>query len=330
MYATEEAAALVVDAAGRVVAWVGGLRDAAATRQPCSWREALAAVTDVGGLPDRVPCGPQTYDLRAHDGAHLTMQVVPVAAAGGGGALLLLCRRPILAEADLRRERMSTLGSLAAGAAHEMNNVLTLIFGWLQLMVADETDPEKRKTLHLVADAADRLGFLTRHLLEFARAPLGKVAPVDVNQALDDVLALVGYQLEKNNIQVRRELDAGLPRIQGSRAELCHACLNLVLNAMHAMPQGGTLTVRTGAAEGRVVIEIADTGCGMPPEVRQRLFQPFFTTRAGGTGLGLLVCREIVARHGGEIAVRSEVGKGTVFTLRFPSRVEETANVVNA
>jgi signal transduction histidine kinase len=330
------AAALVVDAAGRVSGCAGELfapSDSPASNpegQP--WREALASLADPAPgavLPESLPSSPQSYDLRARDGATLLVHAAPMGQAGQ--TLLLLWRTPAFATDDLRHERMRTLGTLAASAAHEMNNVLTLIFGWLQLFVADEQDEERRKNFQLVTDAAERLSFLTRNLLEFARAPLARVGPVNVNQAVEDILALVGYQVEKSGIKLRSELESGLPRIQGNRAELGHACLNLILNAMHAMPSGGTLTVRTCADEGHVVLEIADTGCGMPPEVRQRIFQPFFTTRAGdgGSGLGLAVCREIVARHGGETAVRSEVGKGTVFTLRFPVRTEETADVVN-
>lgn len=330
MRASEEIATIIIDIQGHIVSCVGGLRNLPANLKGKDWRETFAAIAEVADLPLELPSYPQVFDLRCHDGSNITIQAAPAGVAGQDCTLVLARRSPSLADNDLQRERMVALGFLAASAAHEINNVLTLILGWLQLLLSDEVDEERRKTFELVIDSGDRLGMLTGNLLDFARAPLSRVGLVHLNDAVAAVLALIDYQLEKGNIRLQREFGRRLPPIEGNAAELVHACLNLVLNAMHAMPDGGRLTVRTSAAGDHVSLEVEDTGCGMTEEVQRRIFKPYFSTRGGegGAGLGLFVCSEIVARHSGEITVRSEVNKGTTFALRFPARTEKTADVL--
>jgi len=330
VHASEEIATIIIDTDGRIVSCVGGLRNLPANLKGKDWREAFSPIANVADLPAELPSYPKVFDLRGHDGNIITIQAAPTGIAGQDCTLALVRRSPSLADNDLQRERMVALGFLAASAAHEINNVLTLVLGWLQLLLTDEPDEERCKTLQLVIDSGDRLGMLTRNLLDFARAPLSKVGPVHLNDAVAAVLALIDYQLEKSNIRLHREFSRRLPLLEGNAAELVHACLNLVLNAMRAMPDGGKLTVRTYTDGDQICLEIEDTGCGMTEEMQQRIFKPYFSTHGdrGGAGLGLFVCSEIVARHSGEIKVRSEVNRGTTFALRFPAKTEKTADVL--
>ncbi len=330
MRASEEIATIIINKQGHIISCVGGLRNLPANLNGKDWRDAFAMIADVTDLPLELPSYPQVFDLRCHNGNLITIQAAPAKVGVEECTLALVRRSPTLADNDLQRERMVALGFLAASAAHEINNVLTLILGWLQLLQMDEEDEERRKTFDLVIDSGDRLGSLTGNLLDFARAPLAKVGQVRLNDAVGAVLELIDYQLEKGNIRLQREFGQRLPLIEGNVAELVHACLNLVLNAMHAMPDGGRLTVRTSCADDEVCLEIEDTGYGMTEEMQRRIFKPYFSTRGehGGAGLGLFVCSEIVARHCGEITVRSEVNRGTVFALRFPAKIEKTADVL--
>lgn len=222
---------------------------------------------------------------------------------------------------ELRRsEQLATLGKLLAGVAHEVRNPLAGIRStvelWQRLPETTQTPSSRAAVLH----AVDRLNELVSRLLVFARPPL-EPQPVQVNAIIRDVCELFAAQARQQAVEVRTELDSTLPQVPGSEGTLRQVIVNLMTNALTAMPAGGTLTWTTSHSERNhsVTITITDTGPGIPADVRQHLFEPFFTTRAEGTGLGLSLCREIVEQHGGEILLTSPVDlPGTTFRIDLP------------
>jgi two-component system, NtrC family, sensor kinase len=227
----------------------------------------------------------------------------------------------------VRAARLADTGLLAAGVAHEINNPMAIIRGnaELQQMTLAPDDPG-REEADTILEQAVRIERIVGSLLKFARREQKRLGAVPLHPMLDDILKQVGHQVSLTGIELRQEYAPELAEIEGDGDQLRQVFINLVLNAIQAMPAGGTLTVRTGAdgAAGSVFVEIADTGCGIPAENRKTVFTPFFTTKPDGTGLGLPVSYGIVKDHGGEIAVSSEPGQGTTFRVALPVRqVEE-------
>jgi len=222
-------------------------------------------------------------------------------------------------EEQLRRaDRLSALGELAAGMAHEIRNPLGSIRGTAEIL-RDGIDPadKRHEFAGILIKEVDRLNRVVRDFLDFARPAPVERGRVDLNEALREILALIGPQALNGGVRV--ELTAGeLPPVPGDREQLKQAFLNLVLNALQAMPAGGTLAVSTAPVEGRVEVRFTDTGQGIPPEKLEKIFNPFFTTRQEGTGLGLAITHRIVQGHGGRIEVTSRIGEGTTFTVIIP------------
>jgi signal transduction histidine kinase len=224
----------------------------------------------------------------------------------------------------IHSEKLASLGVLAGGVAHEINNPLMVILGRTELMLMDEDKlPEGGKTnLETVRHETERIASIVQNLLTFSRkSRQEKIETVHVNDVLDRTLLLSEHQLTVGNVNVRREFDPDLPTIMANPGQLQQVFMNLIINAHHAMGEGGNLTVRTGMVpDDRVSIEISDTGCGIAPEDVNRIFDPFFTTKeeGKGTGLGLAVSRNIVDNHGGEIGVQSRLGLGTTFRVILP------------
>jgi len=220
-------------------------------------------------------------------------------------------------------EKLASLGVLAGGVAHEVNNPLMVILGRTELMLLNEDlEPQLRQNLETVRLETERIARIVEGLLAFSRkSRQDKIETVGVNEVLARTLMLTEHQLTLANVQVKRELDPHLPPIQANPGQLQQVFMNLIVNAHHAMPDGGKLTIRTGTLPNEhIFIEIEDTGCGIPPEHITRIFDPFFTTKeeGKGTGLGLSVSRNIIEGHGGEIAVHSTVGQGTTFRVVLP------------
>lgn len=221
-------------------------------------------------------------------------------------------------------EKLASLGSLAAGVAHEINNPLGTITLYAQMTLDDlpETDAEGRENLEIVLKHATRAAEIVKNLLAFARRSELKAGSVNMNAVLEEALSLTNHQAELQNVRVTRELAEGLPEVRGDADKLRQVFVNMIINALQAMPHEGRLKVRTSLSAGGdvVVVEISDTGCGIPEEVMPKLFDPFFTTKGTGkgTGLGLSVSHGMVKQHGGTIEVESEVGKGTTFTVGIP------------
>jgi two-component system NtrC family sensor kinase len=228
-------------------------------------------------------------------------------------------------------ERLASLGMLAAGVAHEINNPLGGIYALSGLTLEDMPagDPN-RENLEEVLRQTGRCRDIVRGLLEFARHSEVNTDPVDVNRTLDATLALLVKQAAFFNIQVVRRGEAGLPPVLANQSELQQVFMNIVVNAVQAMSEHGTLTLETrhNTAEGTVEAAISDTGCGIPPEKVGQVFDPFFTTKDSGegTGLGLSIAYGIITAHGGTIAVSSAVGQGTTFTVKLPA-ARQTADI---
>ncbi|MFB3855395.1 MAG: ATP-binding protein [Vicinamibacterales bacterium] len=221
-------------------------------------------------------------------------------------------------------EKMASLGLLAAGVAHEVNTPLTGISSFTQMLLerADPSDPDTR-LLEKIEQQTFRAAKIVNGLLNLSRPAAqvsGEPAPVDVHVVINDVLSLLEHQFKVNSIQVRRELNAAEPVILGHEFKLQQVFLNLVLNARDAMPKGGWLTIATRLDDGRLTIEVSDTGSGIQREHLSRIYDPFFTTKGigQGTGLGLSITYGIVQEHQGSIACESGVGEGTRFVLSFP------------
>jgi len=224
-------------------------------------------------------------------------------------------------EEQLRRaDRLSALGELSAGMAHEIRNPLGSIRGTAEIL-QDGIDPADKRYefTRILIKEVDRLNRVVEDFLRFARPAPVERGRLDVNEALREVLLLTRQPALKNN--VRTELEAGaVPPLPGDREQLKQAFLNLVLNALQAMPAGGTLAIGTETADGQLRIRFADSGQGIPPENLERIFNPFFTTRQEGTGLGLAITHRIVQGHGGHIEVKSRPGEGTTFTVVLPCK----------
>jgi PAS domain S-box-containing protein len=223
----------------------------------------------------------------------------------------------------MQAEKMASLGKLAAGVAHQLNNPLGGITLFTKLVLEDyELPPGAREDLGRVLGDAERCRETVKELLEFTRQTRHLMKPHDINQAISRTLFLLKNQTLFQNITIETELAPRLPTVTSDSQQLNHMFMNIILNAAQAMEGEGCLTVRTCAsADARTVcIEIADTGPGIPPEVLPHIFDPFFTTKdeGKGTGLGLSLVYGIVENHGGQIKAFSEPGKGAVFVIELP------------
>jgi len=217
-------------------------------------------------------------------------------------------------------EKMAAVGTLAAGVAHEVNNPLAGVAACLENLRAHPDDVEMRtRYLDLIEDGLKRIERTISNLLDFSRQREIRPEPTSINHNLRHVVELVGYQLRRANIEVVFDLDRDEALVMADHFQMEQLFLNLVLNAIDAMPDGGTVTLRTRVRGGEVIAEVIDSGTGIPEEIQDRLFDPFFTTRdvGEGTGLGLAVSDSIVAAHGGTIEVESKVGEGATFRVRF-------------
>jgi two-component system NtrC family sensor kinase len=231
----------------------------------------------------------------------------------------------------LHSERLAALGQMVSGVAHELNNALTSIFGYAQLVQRRRRGAEwEAETRHILAEA-ERAKRIARNLLLFARGSKTERAAVSLNEIVERTVEIRAYELHLENIRVELDLDERLPEIRADAAQIQQALLNLVVNAEQAIRQtkeSGHLWIRTRQIpENRVALEVADDGPGVPPEVILRIFDPFFTTKPAGlgTGLGLSILYGIVHQHGGEVSVENRPGGGAVFTMELPSAANPPA-----
>jgi two-component system NtrC family sensor kinase len=224
-----------------------------------------------------------------------------------------------------RADRLASIGEMAAGIAHEIKNPLAGIAGVIQVIKKDMlVGDQKKAVLDEVLSQVERMDKAVRNLLSFARPPEPKMTLVDINELIGKLLDFLAPQFAKNSILAERRLAPGLPWLTLDPDLLQQALINIALNAIQAMPEGGKFIVETrankpfGNAPGSVEIVFSDTGKGISAENLSRIFGPFFTTRQQGTGLGLAITQRIVEQHNGEINVASAPGKGASFTIIFP------------
>jgi len=220
-------------------------------------------------------------------------------------------------------EKMTAVGQLVAGVAHELNNPLTVVLGYAGLLAERNRDPAIQKKLEMLAAAAESSRKIVQNLLAFARKQKPERARLDLNDVVQKTLSLRSYHLRTEKIAVDTRLDPRLPATWADAQQIQQVVLNLLVNAEQAIEASGhgdRIGFTTRAVEGGIDLVVEDNGPGIPPEVRSRIFEPFFTTKevGKGTGLGLSICYGIVAEHGGEIRVESEPGQFTRFTLNLP------------
>ena len=270
----------------------------------------------------------------------------------------LRAERVKLQEQLLISDRMASVGTLAAGVAHEINNPLAALMANLEFAAQEVSSLENELTAHAgngqqpalpatlvtahlteiaeplrdARESAERMRQIVRDLKVFSRSDEDKKGPVDIRRVLESSLRMAWNEI-RHRAQLRKEYGE-VPPVDGNEARLGQVFLNLIVNAAQALPEGradkNEIRVVTRSVEpGRVIVEVHDTGCGIPPTVLPRIFDPFFTTKdvGVGTGLGLAICHRIITGLGGTITVQSEVGKGTTFCTTLPSATEELAPV---
>jgi len=299
---------------------------------------------DLEPLAERVGLDPtRTVDgeARLAEGRILTVTVSGVTAEGGTLQGLVLVVADVTERRRLQKqlaqtEKLSSLGQMISGIAHELNNPLASVLGYAQLVKSVTTDDKLARRLGVIHDESRRCQRIVQNLLSFARRHEPERKPLSLNEVATSVLHLVGYQLRVANIEVKTELDPNLPAIHGDAHQLQQGILNLVTNAQHAIRDAGrpgTITLTTKPlSHDRVSLAIADDGPGIPAEHLSKIYDPFFTTKEAGegTGLGLSIVYGIITSHGGTVAVDSARDEGTVFTLELPVGSSEATTVEDA
>lgn len=282
------------------------------------------------------------YKLHTYDAAGrsliLNVAVAPLRSVSNQqtGAIIVLenvSSRVKLEETLQQSEKLSSIGLLAAGVAHEVNTPLTGVSSYTQMLLGmiPETDP-KHALLQKMQRQTDRASNIVGNLLNFSRTGSStEFTRVDTNKLLNDTLQLLEPQLRKSSVEVIKEYADDLPSITGSGGKLQQVFTNLILNARDAMISGGTITLKTSAGDdGGVIVEVSDTGEGIPAENLKKVFDPFFTTKGvgNGTGLGLAVSYGIVQEHSGSIEAISRSGEGTTFRITLPAFRNEPQRAV--
>jgi two-component system NtrC family sensor kinase len=290
---------------------------------PNDWPEVVLTRVLTGEIVQGVECR-----LRHRDGSWRWYQLTVYPWQRGDAHFLGIegiaediTERKRIAQEMARSERLVLAGQLASGLAHEIGTPLNVIAGTAEFLLGElpEDDP-RRADMEVISQESHRVADLVRRLLGLVRDRGGVQAPIEVHGLLDHTLRLLGYRLQKEHITVVKDYAPDLPPVFGIRQELEQVLLNLLVNAWHAMPGGGTITITTQRRDDQAVIAIADTGCGIPEEHMNRLFEPFFTTKPleQGTGLGLAVSHQLITGQGGRIDIASRVNEGTTVTITLP------------
>ncbi len=282
----------------------------------------------------RVPLGPQSADPKRSQ--LVNVAIAPFQTSDGTQAGWIIVIVDVTDRASLEEqlqvsEKMAAIGLLAAGVAHEVNTPLTGISSFTQMLL-ERSDPDDPRTglLEKIERQTFRAAKIVNSLLNLARPSGGETGPVEINAVVSDVLALLEHQFKTGRVQVRKNLSASGVVVNGIEYKLQQVFLNLFLNARDAMPKGGWLSVDTWLSEDEAVVEVADTGVGIPPEHLMRIYDPFFTTKeGGGTGLGLSVTYGIVQEHGGTLVCESQPGQGTRFRLVLPRSTHPAAEAAS-
>ncbi|HTR47801.1 MAG TPA: ATP-binding protein [Verrucomicrobiae bacterium] len=326
---------LTIDLDDRVESWNPQLEELLAIPRADALHRKLEEILPrdlAGEIAARAPgehvSGIYRFHLNTRSNRHLVVNIsiAPLLAKNGArlGRLVLLddiTQRVRLEDQMVQTEKLTSLGLLAAGVAHEVNTPLAVISNYIQMLAKQiPVDDPRQKTIERIVKQTFRASEIVNNLLNFSRTGGAEPVEIDLNSVLEETLSLVQHPFKTAQVNVVRNYSERLPRVLGSATRLQQVFLNLFMNARDAMPNGGMLEVRTGAHNGSVEIEVSDTGAGIPSENIHRIFDPFFTTKATGrgTGLGLSVSYGIIKEHAGKVDVRSTPGKGTSFRLEFP------------
>jgi PAS domain S-box-containing protein len=327
---------LAVDLEGRIESWnpqleymIGARREEAIGRK----LEEVLPLDLVAEIEARAGDGRVTslYKFHLHNRAGQTLvinvSIAPLVGKPGEriGRLILMddiTQRVRLEQQLVQTEKLTSLGLLAAGVAHEVNTPLAVISNYVQMLAKQlPTEDPRQGLIEKIVKQTFRASEIANNLLNFSRTAPTEFSEVNLNNVVEETLSLVTHPFRTGRVQVIRNLQGDLPSVLGSINRLQQVFLNLFMNARDAMPSGGMVEVRTASHNGSVEVEITDTGLGISREHLQRIFDPFFTTKSSGrgTGLGLSVSYGIIKEHAGKIEVRSTPGKGTSFHLEFPT-----------
>lgn len=270
------------------------------------------------------------------DGRNLFYDVIatPIEDPAGGNRALVFIRDVTERRSRelqlLQAEKMSSIGVLAAGVAHEINNPMTSVAGYAEALqrrfredpslAGDQRLLDFPKYLEIIVREVYRCKGIIDNLLSFSRKSEGEFGPVDLNGIIGEVLELVRHKGRDKNITLRENLSIPLPRVHGDASALRQVFLNLILNALQAIEEAGTVTIETESVDSQVVARVIDNGTGIEPEMLDQIWNPFFTTKVvgKGQGLGLAVTYDIVEKHQGAIDVQSQVGEGSKFIVKLP------------
>jgi two-component system NtrC family sensor kinase len=217
-------------------------------------------------------------------------------------------------------EKLAALGQLSAGMAHDINNPLLVISGRLEMLKQEELSPELKETINLIDSQANRIRKLVDQILKFSRKSSSAPEAVNINEIIELVLPLVGYnKLPSVQVKIEKSFEKNMPKIMADSDQLQEVFLNLIINAYQAMPNGGIIKITTSSFQNLYAqIQITDTGIGIPAGNFKNIFMPFFSTKGQGTGLGLSICHNIIKNHNGSLELESQINRGTTFTVKLP------------
>ena len=272
----------------------------------------------------------ELFGLRK-DGSEFAVEIglTPIQTAKGRGvvaSIVDISERKCL-EAQLRQaERLAELGTLASGMAHEIGTPMNVILGRAEYLLHRTADEGMKKGLTTIVTQVERITKVMNQLLAFARRRTPERRAVDLGAIVEDSLEMFQERFSHSRIAVEKTIETSLPPVRADRDQLMQVLINLVMNSLHAMQEGGRLRLSLAREGNYARLEVADTGHGMPEEIRSKVFDPFFTTKefGKGTGLGLTVVKGIIEEHGGTITLESVVERGTTFKIRLPLGGAET------
>ena len=244
-------------------------------------------------------------------------------------SVLDISERKRIQEQLQKAERLAELGTLASGMAHEIGTPMNVILGRAEYLFQRTADEGIKKGLATIITQVERITKVMNQLLAFARRRTAERRAVDLGEIVEDSLEMFQERIAHSRITVEKAIEANMPSVHADRDQLIQVLINLVVNSLHAMPEGGRLRVSLAREGSHVCLGVSDTGHGMPEEIRSKVFEPFFTTKdfGKGTGLGLTVANGIVEEHGGTMAVESIVDKGTTFWVRLPLDIAQVAAI---